>query len=170
MKIKLSTIVLALSLILTSTLMANTYSSEEYNCQIKFPTEFEEEVKDGDETTTVTVSATKGGMIYMLTIIVYKELEDELKENNDVVEALRLLTSAENLGAKVKSKNIMTFNVSGEKGFYANIKAKLSGSKYIGNYLVIMKDNILYQFTALGLKKEYNQAEASRFESSFDFK
>jgi hypothetical protein len=33
-----------------------------------------------------------------------------------------------------------------------------------------MKDDILYQFTALGIKKGYNSNEANRFEFFFDFK
>ncbi len=151
---------------------AKQYTTEDYHCQISFPTDFEEEVDDSGDNTVVSVSATSGSMIYLLTIIKYKDIEEETKENNDVLELVKLITSCNSLGAKVKAKkNIFSFKVGEETGYYAgNIKAKLSGSKYIGNYYVIMKDDILYQFTALGLKKGYNSSEASRFENSFGFK
>ena len=158
-------------LLLSTSANAKQYTSEDYHCQISFPTDFEEDVDDSKDNTVITVSATSGSMIYMLTIIKFKELEEETKENNDVLEVVKLITCCNNLGAKVKAgKNIFSFNVGDEKGYYAsNIKAKLNGDKYVGNYFVIMKDDILYQFTALGLKKGYNSSEASRFENSFNF-
>jgi len=151
---------------------AKQYSSEDYHCQITFPTDYEEEVNDSNDNKVVSVTATSGSMIYLLTIIKYKELEAETKENNDVLEILKLINSCTNIGAKIKAKkNIFSFKIGEEKGYYAaNIKAKLNGSKYIGNYYVIMKDDILYQFTALGLKKGYNSSQANRFENSFDFR
>ena len=165
---------LVLGLLISNSANAKQYSSDEYHCQINFPTDYEEEVNESTENKTISITAVSGSMIYLLTIIVYADenVDEDVLENNDYVELVKLITSCSNLGAKIKAKkHIFSFNVGDEKGYYAkNIKAKLNGEKYTGNYYVIMRDKILYQFTALGLKKGYNDSQASRFENSFQFK
>ena len=64
---------------------------------------------------------------------------------------------------------IKTFTVGGERGFYGFIKPELEGNKYRGNYYVIIKENVMYQFTAIGIKKGYNERSENRFTDSFRF-
>ena len=161
---------LTLSIIALSTnLFAGyTFSSEEAKCSLTFPTEYTEESSTDDGTKTITIQSIQGSMIFSLTVSIYSEpvAEDE----NDLTEAVTLLNVAEKLGAKVKTKNVLTFSVSNQKGFMSFIKPKIGKTKYQGNYYVLVRDNVMYQFTALAPKKEYNEREANRFSDSFSLK
>lgn len=158
--------ILALS---TSVYAGDTYESSEAKCKITFPGEYEAESDEEDDVTTITVTGTQGGMIYMMIVSIHEEPIAENEEEGDLMEILTLYSFASNVDAKVKAKKTFSFNAGGEKGYYAFIKPKLAGKKYMGNYYVITRDNIMYQFTALGMKKAYEERPANKFTDSFDF-
>lgn len=159
-------ILFLLFLILNSTTFAGeTYTSIEGKCKITFPGEYEEEIDDDDDIKSYTVTGSMGGMIYMLIASVMEDtIEDEY---NDFTERIAFTAIEEGFSTKIKSKKVLPFYVGNEMGYHAFIKPKILGMKYIGNYHVIIKDNIMYQFTALGLKKMYDERAALKFINSF---
>jgi hypothetical protein len=104
-------------------------------------------------------------MIYMFIATVYDK--DITEDENDLTEVITLINFATKTESKINNRKIMTFNVGGENGFYGFVKPKLNGEKHQGNYYVMIRGNVLYQFTALGIKKDYNKKLAYHFASSF---
>lgn len=165
-KIFKSALAIALISISSVSFASDKYESSKANCSLTFPSEYEAETEEGDEKTTITVTATQGGMIYMLIASIYDE--DIAEDDNDLTELATLINFAGNVDAKVKAKkNLYSFDVNGDTGYYAYLKPKLNGKKYQGNYYVYCKKNIVYQFTALGMKKSYDERAANKFADSF---
>jgi len=162
-----STFAIAIFALSTSAYAGDTYESSKAKCSINFPGDFEVEAKDGDGSKSITVTGITGSMIYMLLVTIYDKpvAEDE----NNLTEILQLMQFAKNTEAKLKVKKILKFTVGAEQGYYAFIKPKLNETKYQGEYFVVIKDNILYQFTGLGQKKEYDERAANKFADSFRF-
>ena len=162
-----SAVAIALIAFSTSVYAGDTYESSEAKCSITFPGEYEAESNEEDGTKSITVTGVSGGMIYMLIATIYAEpiAEDE----NNLTEILQLMNFASNTEAKLKVKKIQKFTVGGEQGYFGFIKPKLNGKKYQGNYYVVLKDNILYQFTGLGMKKQYDERAENKFADSFRF-
>jgi hypothetical protein len=161
-----SALAIALLTVSSMSFAGETYESALAKCKIIFPGEYEAETDKGEEKTTITVTGTQGGMIYMLIATIYDEpiAEDE----NDLTEVATLINFANNVDSKVKGKkNLFSFDVAGDTGYYAYLKPKLNGKKYQGNYYAYCKSNIMYQFTALGMKKGYDERAANRFADSF---
>ena len=164
-----SVMAIALVALSTSVYAGDTYESSEAKCKITFPSEYEAETDSEDDVTTITVTATQGGMIYMMIVSIHEETIAEDESEGDLMELISLYSFASKVDAKIKKKKSFSFNVGSEKGYYAFIKPKLAGKKYQGNYYVIIKDNIMYQFTALGMKKGYEERPALNFADSFKF-
>ncbi len=163
-----SFIAIALLTLGTNSYAGDTFTSDDARCSITFPGSFEMESENGNEQSSITVTGIDGGMIYMLIATIYSEpiAEDE----NDLQELISLYTFAQNTETKIKDKNLFSFNVGNQKGYYGFMKPKLNGNKYMGNYYVIIRDNILYQFTALAPKKQYLERPANKFADSFQFR
>ena len=164
-----SVLAIALVVMSTSVYAGDTFESSEAKCKITFPASYEAETDNEDGVTTMTITATQGGMIYMMIVSIHEETLAEDETEGDLMEILSLYSFASKVDAKVKSKKTFSFNVGSEKGYYAFIKPKLAGKKYMGNYYVIIRDNIMYQFTALGMKKGYDERPALNFADSFKF-
>ena len=158
---------LGLLLFSSSVFAGNTFDSEDARCAITFPGEYDTETTEEDGIRSISVTGIHGSMIYMLIATVYEK--DIVEEENDLNEIITLINFATKTSSKIKTKKIMTFNVAGEQGFFGFIKPKLNKQKYRGNYYVIIKGNIMYQFTALGVKKGYDERMANRFADSFKF-
>jgi hypothetical protein len=167
-------IALALLLLSTSVYAGDTFKSTDAKCQITFPGKYDVETVKEVDLTTITVSCNQGGMIYMIIVSIRDENIAQDEEEADLVEILSLYNFALKLEAKLKSKKVFTFNVYNESGFYGYIKGKLDvgqkkKAKYEGNYYVITRKNIMYQFTALGAKNFYEERSAINFSDSFNF-
>lgn len=162
-----SAILFVFTLSATVSNASEIFESDKGQCKITFPTEYTSEVTNEDETTTISVSANEGNMLYMLTVSVYEEEIGE--DDNDVYELVTMQYFAKALGTKIKMKKVSSFEKGDETGYFSYIKPKMSGYKYEGYYYVISRGNILYQFTALGLKKHYDAYEGSKFFKSFAF-
>ena len=158
---------LALLLLSTSVFAGNTFDSEDARCAITFPGEYDTENTEEGGVKSISVTGIHGSMIYMLIVTVYEK--DVVEEENDLNEIITLINFANQTSSKIKIKKIKTFNVAGQQGFFGFIKPKLGEQKYRGNYYVIIKGNIMYQFTALGVKKGYDERMANRFADSFKF-
>ena len=146
-----------------------TYESEEARFRITFPTDFEEEVEEEDGTTTISLSCVYGGMILIGTISIMEEAIPE--DENSEAEASTLLAVASALGSKInkKFKSVSIWDMGEEIGFINALKVKLDKTKYIGNYYVIIVEDVEYQFTILAEKKAYDTGVEARFINSFAF-
>ena len=169
-----SVITIMALLISTIVYAGDTFESTDTKCKITFPGKYDVETNKEDDVTTVTVSFTQGAMIYMMIVSIHKETLTEDEKEGDLMEVLSLYSFASKLEAKIKSKKTFSFSVGEENGYYSYIKGKLDvgqkkKTKYEGNYYVIIRDKIMYQFTALGMKKSYNERPALDFADSFNF-
>ncbi len=144
-----------------------TYESEEARFRVTFPTEFEVEEEEEDGETSISLSCTYGGMIIIGTVFI---LEEAIPEDENLEAEIGTLVSVANaLGSKVKKKgkDISMWSVGDESGWINPLKVKLDGTKYIGNYYVLIVEDVEYQFTILGQKKAYDPSVESRFINSF---
>lgn len=162
-----SVFAIAIFALSTTVYAGDTYESSEAKCRITFPGDYKVEYSDGEGSKSITVTGINGSMIYMLLVTVYDKAITE--DENNLTEILQLMQFAKNTEAKLKVKKIIKFTVGGEQGYYAFLKPKLNEAKYQGEYFVVLKDNILYQFTGLGQKKGYDERAANKFADSFRF-
>lgn len=85
-----SVMAIALVALSTSVYAGDTFESSEAKCKITFPASYEAETDNEDGVTTMTITATQGGMIYMMIVSIHEETLAEDETEGDLMEILSL--------------------------------------------------------------------------------
>lgn len=156
----------------TVSFAGKTYKNEDAKFKITFPTEYEEEVDEGDGMTVVSLSATYNNMILLVSAFIYDEVIPEDEYALKVAEGI--IITADAFNSKFKAKKCVHWDGGGDNpGLVNAIKGKVpdgSGGKFkfMGNIYITMAYGIEYRITALSTsKKGFDPAVEAAFVNSF---
>ncbi|MCG8574223.1 MAG: hypothetical protein MI810_05005 [Flavobacteriales bacterium] len=149
---------------------AQTYENDEARFKITFPTHFEVEQSQDEESKAYTITCLYQGMIFVVNAIIFdKEFSEDESFEQEVLSCKNMCKS---MGAKWKPKKLTAWRVEDNSGFILPIKGKKKSNEssltFYGNYYVMIVGKIQYQLTVLAQKRKYFNGNTERaFSNSF---
>ena len=162
---------LFLTFVTIAVFAGQTFVSEKAGFQITFPTDYDEEVDETDNMTSLSVTCITGDMMYFVSAFIYKE--EIPKEQYATKIAEGIIITADSFNSKFKKKKLTVWDVSDEiKGLSNVIKGKLyneSGKmKIYGMMNICMANNIEYRVSAFSTKKRnFDESTFQTYLNSF---
>lgn len=137
----------------------HTYTSEEANFSITFPTKFESSEEVDDDFRSVKTQCISDDMIYLAIYSVHEEDISGSKELTNI----SMRAFLEGLGATADSES--TWKVGKYKGLKSTFE--VSSGNLVGEYRVVLIGQIQYQITSVAPKNVWDKKEAKKFLKSF---